>query len=69
MRWYLALLPMAKRRTELWFAETDSAGRNLSAQAVHGAFFMETCAPWWWWGEGHSTSTLRIKLQAESSRF
>lgn len=42
LRWYLGLLPMAKRRTDIWFKHTDSAGRNLTARNVHGAFFMET---------------------------
>jgi hypothetical protein len=33
---------MALRRTEIWFNQTDSAGRNLSHRKVHGAFFIET---------------------------
>ena len=42
LRWYLSLLPMAKRRTALWFSKTDSTGRDLSKTGVHGAWFIET---------------------------
>lgn len=42
LRWYLGLLPLALRRTEIWFNKTDSAGRDLKRKNVHGAFFMET---------------------------
>ena len=42
LRWYLALLPLAKRRTELWFKDTDAAGRDLRGKAVRGAWFIET---------------------------
>ena len=42
LRWHLQLLPMALRRTELWFNTTDSAGRDLKHRGVHGAFFLET---------------------------
>lgn len=40
LRWYLAMLPMAKRRTELWFNRTDAAGQKLAG--VRGAWFVET---------------------------
>ena len=39
---YRALLPLALRRTEVWFNETDAAGRDLRNASVHGAFFIET---------------------------
>ena len=42
LQFYKGLLPLAKRRTEIWFNKTDSAGRDLAGKAVHGAFFMET---------------------------
>ena len=42
LQFYKRLLPLAKRRTEIWFNRTDSAGRDLAGKAVHGAFFMET---------------------------
>ena len=41
LRWYAALLPMALRRTQLWFAQTDAAGQNLRTRNVHGAWFLE----------------------------
>ena len=42
LRWYLAMLPLAKRRTQLWFNETDAAGRDLRGKNVTGAWFIET---------------------------
>lgn len=42
LRWYAALLPMALRRTQLWFKETDAAGQDLRRRRVKGAFFHET---------------------------
>lgn len=42
LRWYRALLPMALRRTKLWFGQTDATGRNLRPRNVHGAWFLET---------------------------
>lgn len=42
LRWYLGILPLAQRRTTLWFNETDAAGRDLRGKDVHGAWFIET---------------------------
>ena len=39
---YKGLLPMALRRTELWFEKTDATGRDLTDRHVQGAWFIET---------------------------
>ena len=46
LRWYLGILSLAKRRTALWFKETDTAGsrapgRDLRGKDVHSAWFIE----------------------------
>ena len=42
LRWYLGILSLAKRRTALWFKETDTAGsRAPGRDDVHSAWFIE----------------------------
>jgi hypothetical protein len=43
LRWYLGILPLAKRRTALWFNETDAAGRCVKHTASSPAGFDFPC--------------------------